>query len=108
SPARARRALASLHGARVAEWQTQGTQNPPGATPCEFDSRLGHSLLTAKRERPAHPRARGPWRCAEARHRYGVAASAAWAAVSAGSFWAMSATMPATCGVAMDVPPKKK
>jgi hypothetical protein len=29
--------------ARVAEWQTQRTQNPPGATPCEFDSRLGHS-----------------------------------------------------------------
>jgi peptidoglycan/xylan/chitin deacetylase (PgdA/CDA1 family) len=29
--------------ARVAEWQTQWTQNPPGATPCEFDSRLGHS-----------------------------------------------------------------
>ena len=28
--------------ARVAEWQTQRTQNPPGATPCEFDSRLGH------------------------------------------------------------------
>ena len=30
--------------ARVAEWQTQWTQNPPGATPCEFDSRLGHFL----------------------------------------------------------------
>ena len=29
--------------ARVAEWQTQQTQNLPGATPCEFDSRLGHS-----------------------------------------------------------------
>ena len=26
----------------MAEWQTQWTQNPPGATPCEFDSRLGH------------------------------------------------------------------
>ena len=32
----------SCRGARVAEWQTQRTQNPPGATPCEFDSRLGH------------------------------------------------------------------
>jgi hypothetical protein len=28
--------------ARVAERQTQWTQNPPGATPCEFESRLGH------------------------------------------------------------------
>jgi hypothetical protein len=28
--------------ARVAEWQTQWTQNPPRATSCEFDSRLGH------------------------------------------------------------------
>src|SRR5262249_53443867 len=34
---------AMLPPARVAEWQTQRTQNPPGATPCEFDSRLGHS-----------------------------------------------------------------
>src|SRR5712692_7346295 len=38
--------------ARVAEWQTQGTQNPPGATPCEFDSRLGHHSPRY------HPRAR--------------------------------------------------
>jgi endonuclease/exonuclease/phosphatase family metal-dependent hydrolase len=29
----------------VAEWQTQRTQNPPRATSCEFDSRLGHLLL---------------------------------------------------------------
>src|SRR5262245_14666803 len=33
--------------ARVAEWQTQRTQNPPGATPCEFDSRLGHNDIHA-------------------------------------------------------------
>src|SRR5215210_6330391 len=31
-----------LSQARVAEWQTQRTQNPPRATSCEFDSRLGH------------------------------------------------------------------
>ena len=28
--------------ARVAERQTQGTQNPPLATACEFESHLGH------------------------------------------------------------------
>lgn len=32
-----------LPPARVAEWQTQRTQNPSRATSCEFDSRLGHS-----------------------------------------------------------------
>lgn len=30
--------------AGVAEWQTQRTQNPPGATPCRFDSDLRHQL----------------------------------------------------------------
>src|ERR1043166_7584203 len=37
-------------GAEVAGWHTQRTQNPPGATPCEFDSRLGH-MKDGKTER---------------------------------------------------------
>ena len=40
--------------ARVAEWQTQWTQNPPRATSCEFDSRLGHQF-TATTWQPHHP-----------------------------------------------------
>src|SRR5687767_5032369 len=36
-----------LARARVAEWQTQWTQNPPRATSCEFDSRLGHCAAVA-------------------------------------------------------------
>src|SRR5687767_8932555 len=35
-----------LAAARVAKWHTQRTQNPPGATPCEFESRLGHRGLS--------------------------------------------------------------
>src|SRR6478752_81711 len=42
---RSRSEGAKIPQARVAEWQTQWTQNPPGATPCEFDSRLGHFHL---------------------------------------------------------------
>ena len=30
--------------AAVAEWQTQQTQNLPGATSCEFESRLRHLI----------------------------------------------------------------
>src|SRR6266540_4117255 len=93
-------------------------QNPPGATPCEFDSHLGHSR--PKLERPAV--LRGPFDCRARTTRYGVPASAAsavarpapvasapqqmfWAAPEG---WATSATMPATCGEAMEVPPRKK
>jgi hypothetical protein len=43
--------------ARVAEWQTQWTQNPPRATSCEFDSRLGHRF-TAMTYPLSHPTAR--------------------------------------------------
>jgi hypothetical protein len=39
--------------ARVAEWQTQWTQNPPRATSCEFDSRLGHYVTQRLTESPA-------------------------------------------------------
>ena len=46
----------------MAEWQTQWTQNPPGATPCEFDSRLGHlhsphhlDPLASTRPEPSSP-----------------------------------------------------
>src|SRR5579859_3825287 len=40
---RARYAPATVLIARVAEWQTQGTQNPSQATACGFDSRPGHN-----------------------------------------------------------------
>lgn len=42
----------------MAEWQTQRTQNPPGATPCEFDSRLGHERVACFTEGGAVPGAR--------------------------------------------------
>ena len=39
----ARGASARIAGpARVVEWQTRGSQKPLGATPCEFESHLGH------------------------------------------------------------------
>ena len=36
--------LVFLHKARVAKRQTRGAQNAVGATPCEFDSHLGHEV----------------------------------------------------------------
>jgi hypothetical protein len=36
--------------ARVAEWQTQWTQNPPRAISCGFNSRPGHQRLWLKPE----------------------------------------------------------
>ena len=35
-------------GARVAKWQTQRTQNPPVATPWEFDPPPGHHATPPK------------------------------------------------------------
>ena len=35
-------------GARVAKWQTQRTQNPPVATPWEFDPPPGHHARSLK------------------------------------------------------------
>jgi hypothetical protein len=37
-----------------------------------------------------------------------LAARSGAASPSVGFFWSMRATMPATCGDAMDVPPRKK
>src|SRR5262245_39724440 len=43
SPARpAKHRLSLLSAAGVAEWQTQGTQNPPLARACRFESGLRH------------------------------------------------------------------
>ena len=39
-------------GARVAKWQTQRTQNPPVATPWEFDPPPGHQTELARPLKP--------------------------------------------------------
>ncbi len=49
--------------ARVAEWQTRRTQNPVGATPCEFDSHLGHLLIGQQVKVDQEWPRKGPFAC---------------------------------------------